>query len=267
MDLLIAFLCYLFIMDDLVFLHCGYIARCTATVDKFFEGYYTLQLMTAGEVELCYDDECHTLRDTAVWPAFPGPHIRFHAAPPAHWWTHRYAAFTGPRVARWVADGLWLEQPQRLRPRKKYERLFDDLLQHAVRPSVLDRRAATAILERLLIELAQDRVERQEHSEPWLHAVLQALEADFAPDYEALARKHGMAVSTLRRRFLAATGNPIHTHTVQMRIVRARELLGESEMPVKAIAAELGYADEFFFARQFKQFTGVAPAAYRRSSQ
>lgn len=261
-------LCYLFIMDDLVFLHCGYTKNCTATVDKHFDGYHTLQLMTAGEVELFYDNEAYALRGTSVWTAFPGPHIRFHAAANVPWWTHRYAAFTGPRVARWISEGLWFLTPQCVRPRKKYERLFDDLLQHVARAEPLNQRAATAILERLLVEIAQDRLQHNAvRKEPWLQAVLSALENEYMPDYAFLAREQGMALSTLRRRFLAATGTPIHAYVVQKRIARAREMLGKSDVPIKAIASQLGYADEFFFARQFKQIVGVAPAAFRRSRQ
>src|SRR5206468_3347631 len=99
-------------MDDLVFLHCGAMNRCAAMVDKHFEGYYTLQLMAAGAVDLLYEEELHRLREPSVWTAFPGPRIRFHLAPGEVSWSHRYVAFTGPRVARWVADGLWFQGPQ-----------------------------------------------------------------------------------------------------------------------------------------------------------
>lgn len=256
-------------MDDLVFLHSGATDRCTATVDKHFEGYYTLQFMTAGGVELLYEDQLHTLRRPSVWTAFPGPHIRFHRAPGEAWWTHRYAAFTGPRVAHWIAEGLWFQQPQPVSPAVKFEHLFQDLLQHAARPGSFDRRAATAILERILIELAQgrERERLQPEEAPWLHDVLAHLETEFAPDYAALARARGLSVSTLRRRFRQATGKPIHAAAVEARMGRARHLLGDTDKPVKAIAAELGYADEYFFARQFKAVVGAAPAAFRRSRQ
>jgi AraC-like DNA-binding protein len=32
---------------------------------------------------------------------------------------------------------------------------------------------------------------------------------------------------------------------------------------VKEIAAEIGFADEFYFSRLFKQATGMAPTAFR----
>lgn len=255
-------------MDDLIFLHGYATVRCDAVIDKHFEGYHTLQLMTAGAVDLFYDNEFHGLREPSVWTAFPGPRIRFHCAPGVPWWFHRYIAITGPRVAHWIAEGLWFRTPQSALPVEKFEHLFDDLLQHSARTDSLNRRAATAILERILIELAQHRERTSRPSEvPWLDPVLAHLETHFNPDYAALARAHNISLATLRRRFLQATGRPIHAATVEARITRARNLLGATDKPIKAIAAELGYADEYFFARQFKAIVGVPPAAFRRSRQ
>jgi len=255
-------------MDDLIFLHGADNPHCSAIVNKHFEGYHTLQLMTSGAVDLFYEKEFHALGEPSVWTAFPGPHIRFHLAPGAAWWSHRYVAFTGPRVAHWIAQGLWFQKPQAACPVEKFEHLFEDLLQHSARTDSLNRRAATVILERILIELAQHR-ERASHpgDTAWLHDVLAHLESHFNPNYEALARAHNLSVSTLRRRFLQATGMPIHTAAVQARVTRARNLLSGTDAPVKAIAAELGYGDEYFFARQFKALVGVPPAAFRRSRQ
>ena len=76
-----------------------------------------------------------------------------------------------------------------------------------------------------------------------------------------------MGLSTLRRRFRLAIGQSLHEWVLQRRLARARQLLGETNRPIKAIAAELGYNDVFFFSNQFRQHAGVSPAAYRKSRQ
>lgn len=86
-------------------------------------------------------------------------------------------------------------------------------------------------------------------------------------DYEDLAHRLNMALSTFRRRFRELTGMPPHRFRLESIIAAARQRLGETEQPVKQIADELGYRDVFYFSRQFKQVTGVSPAAYRRSRQ
>ena len=49
----------------------------------------------------------------------------------------------------------------------------------------------------------------------------------------------------------------------QMR--KARALLGETSMGVKAIAAKVGYSNESAFSNAFKRATGLSPGSYRRS--
>jgi AraC-like DNA-binding protein len=87
------------------------------------------------------------------------------------------------------------------------------------------------------------------------------------PDYRRLAAEAGMSVPTLRRRFHAATGVPIHEYHLRSRLAEARRLLAETPLAIKEIAAGLGYSDVFYFTRQFSQKTGVSPAVYRASVQ
>ena len=49
----------------------------------------------------------------------------------------------------------------------------------------------------------------------------------------------------------------------QLRMGRARELLQGTELPIKVIAAEVGYDDPMFFSRRFKQLTGWSPSQLR----
>lgn len=259
-------------MSDLIFLHCHHFPRCTARVDKRFEGYHSLQWMEAGALELFYDEERHDLRcangNCFFWPASPGPRIRFHAAREVHEWNHRYAAFTGPRVESWKRAGLWPQKPQKMPDASKHRAQFDALLHHARRGGAWGTRRGVHALEELLLELAEARSLSQ--NEPlWLETARAFLEEnrDFAPDYARLARELGMGLSTLRRNFKKATGLSLHEARLQNRLDHARHLLGETDAPLKEIAWQLGYANAQFFSTQFKTLSGVSPAAYRRSRQ
>jgi AraC-like DNA-binding protein len=44
---------------------------------------------------------------------------------------------------------------------------------------------------------------------------------------------------------------------------RARELLDTTDQAVAEIARALGYADPFYFSRQFRSVHGVSPSGYR----
>lgn len=255
-------------LHELTFRHGNFMSGCTARVDKHFEGYHTVQFMTDGAVEIFYDEQHYELRGQWFWPAYPGPHIRFHAARGVHSWDHRYVAFNGPLVNRWKAAGLWLPAPQLMPAGRDYPALFDELLKNLSRSDRWGSLRAANLLESILVDLAESRTQSSAR-EPWLEEVLEQLDSqqDFCPDYEAIATRCGMALSTLRRRFRDVTGSTLHGYVLQNRMARARELLGNGDLPLKAIAERLGYNDVYFFSNQFRQHAGVPPAAYRRSRQ
>ena len=258
-------------IPSLVFLHCNHTPHCTATVDKHFD-YTTLQLKTAGSVELFYDDERHFLEGPCLWPAMPGPHIRFHRAPGCPEWDHRYVAFSGNGVRELVDPSGLLARPLAL-PTDRVQsitRIMDDLIDSATDPDELRRMKATTILQRLLLEAAELRTATGSGpgTEPWLAIVMRRLETSGPrPDYEAIAREAGMSVPTLRRRFRAASGVAIHEHHLRSRLAEARRLLAESQIAIKEIAARLEYSDVFYFTRQFSAKVGVSPGVYRASVQ
>lgn len=261
-------LLYYLIMQttELALLHGSHTAVCRARVDKHFEGYYTLQFMEEGCLELFYGEQRHVLEGSWFWPAYPGPRVRFHAGPGHEAWNHRYIAFTGPLANRWAAEGLYPAGPQPAPDRAVAVARFDEMLAHFQRIDRWSRLKAVNLLERILIDLAEARHEPAP-GESWLREVLDALNegAGFSADYAAMARRLGMSLSSLRRKFRRAAGVSIHRYTVQARITRARHWLGESDLPVKAIAEKLGYPDVYFFSRQFKAETGTTPTLFRRS--
>jgi len=268
MESLIALLYYLIMSSDLVFLHGEHFSRCEARVDKHFVGYCSLQFMSAGGVELKYDQETFELAGRWFWPAFPGPRIRFHTAPGQKYWEHRYVAFQGPLVNRWMADGLFPKHPQPAPRGVKWAQTFDRLLFETHRGGRWGTLRGINQLEHILLILAEHRHEAAPN-EPWLATLLKKLHdaGQFTADYETLAQEAGMSLSTLRRQFRRLTGVSLHAYSMQCRIARARTLLGESDFTIKQIALRLGYSDVYFFSKQFKQAVGIPPAMYRRSRQ
>lgn len=262
---------------DLTFLHGSHLAHCTATVDKHFNGYHSLQLMTRGGVELFYDQQRHAMEAGIwFWRCYPGPHIRFHTAVPGQSWEHRYVAFTGPRVTQWEAMGLLMVEPQAVAQagpaedeRQRFTALFDRLLDHLRDTDRWGRLLAVNLLEQILLELAQRRTWQPDPPPAWLSAVMQALESFDGPepDYAALAAAHHMSLSSLRRRFREATGQPLHRYRLQCRAAAACRLLGDTDLRLKEIADQLGYQDVFYFSKQFTQTFAISPGAYRKSRQ
>jgi AraC-like DNA-binding protein len=53
----------------------------------------------------------------------------------------------------------------------------------------------------------------------------------------------------------------------EMRVTEARRLLLHSNKSLAQVAAELGFSDQSYFTKVFKQHTGMTPSEYRRQRQ
>ena len=62
--------------------------------------------------------------------------------------------------------------------------------------------------------------------------------------------------------FRRTTGTSVLHHFIAMKMGVARELL-DADLPIGEVARQLGFADPFYFSRQFRRFHGVNPSTYR----
>ena len=114
--------------------------------------------------------------------------------------------------------------------------------------------------------------ERLGHTGPTTTAdpvVAAAIELVAAPGGEdrapaAIATVLGIAYSTLRRRFHAATGSSLRDWVIDRRLARAKALLLADQRPIHAIATECGFEDPYYFSRQFAARVGCSPRAFRK---
>jgi len=270
MDFLIPSLYFLITMGlDLTFLHAGHVPRCNARVDKYFEGYQSLQFIRRGEVELFYDNMRYVLETPMFWTCYPGPRIRFHGYQ-GQTWHHRYVAVGGPGLLDLQQRGLLFRGLQSCPTRyvDQCAALMDRIIGLLQTPDPLSSQRAGNLFESLLLDLAEWRQARSQ-SKPWMATLLTALETSpqASVDYHALAQRCGLALSTMRRRFRKETGLALHHYALELRIAKACRLVGATGLPFKEIAEKLGYDNVFYFSRQFRKFQGVPPLEYRRSRQ
>lgn len=90
-----------------------------------------------------------------------------------------------------------------------------------------------------------------------------ASDASDLPTVTDLAKQIGLGMGHFSRVFRRITGQSPKEFLIRSRLDRARHFLRETAMSVTEIADHLGYADVYFFSRQFKQKTGLSPLAYR----
>ncbi len=188
---------------------------------------------------------------------------RLHALAPgtAYWW------FTvdGPLADESVAAfGLHPPWPKQAGPPP--ERLFERLANLIADPGQTAERAAAALAWELLStaaagghgasgeDLVVERLRRQ----------LIERSADPELSVSRLADEIGEDRSVLTRRFTRLVGVAPKPFLQSIRLGRAMSLLHTTEAPVSAIARDCGFADPGYFARAFRERTGLTPERFRR---
>lgn len=81
---------------------------------------------------------------------------------------------------------------------------------------------------------------------------------------EHLCRELHISHSHLCRLFKEAYGVSAIRYLIDRRLAQAKQLLAETELPVKAVAYSCGFSDELHFMKTFKAAFGVTARAYRK---
>ena len=138
----------------------------------------------------------------------------------------------------------------------------------------------TALLDALLVYLLRAWFqERSDHHlatgwaaalhDPATLAALDAIHADPARRWtvDALAARAGLSRAAFSRRFTATLAEPPITYLTWWRMTLAARRLRDSDLPLAAVAEQVGYGSEFAFAGAFKREYGTAPGTYRKRSR
>lgn len=80
------------------------------------------------------------------------------------------------------------------------------------------------------------------------------------------ATRAGLSRESFSRRFRRDHGMPPHAFQVMARLNNARDML-RLGLPIAAVAADTGFADQSHLGRCFRRFFGVTPGAYRAGAR
>lgn len=80
---------------------------------------------------------------------------------------------------------------------------------------------------------------------------------------EQIAEMYNVGYSYFRKMFKKYTGVSPGQYHLQLRIIRAKELLTSSDKSVKEIGYQLGFQSIYYFSNMFKKKVGISPSGYR----
>jgi AraC-like DNA-binding protein len=86
-----------------------------------------------------------------------------------------------------------------------------------------------------------------------------------AAGWDAICQKASLAISPAyaARLFQRHTGQGVRKYAKEKRLLRASELLIVTDLPIKTIAAHLGYRKSFDLARAYRKRYGFTPSRFR----
>ncbi|MBP2550496.1 AraC-like DNA-binding protein [Neorhizobium galegae] len=125
-------------------------------------------------------------------------------------------------------------------------------------------------LSLIIAVLNLDKVERRKRSAlaPWqLRRATDYLDAHCLRTVrlDELADLTGLSASQFSHSFKASTGLAPHQWQMRERLARAKAMLAEKDLPLNAVAVEIGFADQAHFTRVFRQYLGTTPAKWRKA--
>lgn len=80
----------------------------------------------------------------------------------------------------------------------------------------------------------------------------------------SLAKIACVGATQFKKRFIAATGMGLREYLINVRMEKARALLSNTDMPIIAVAVNVGYDDVSAFTRRFKHHVGMPPTHFKR---
>jgi len=198
------------------------------------------------------------------------PGVR-HTYGPDPLWSEAYLGLEGELFARLEAEGLISRASPVLSPGLVPALLssFNSLVDDFIKEQRVANAIHTARVHLLLAQIADlhHAAEAARRGDNFLRRACALLEENLEReiDMDGVAEQFNFGYERFRKLFAEQTGVSPARYRILRRIDRAKSLLTEGRVPLKAVAEQLGYCDVYFFARQFKQLTGRTPGQFRET--
>ena len=188
-------------------------------------------------------------------------------------WREHYIGFNGPIASQFMLYPLFSPERPVMHVGIKeelidtYYKIFDFV--HSEKPGF--QQIASGMIIKLLGYLISFEKQKEfsgkriaDIIEDVRFKMRQNVESQLQP--ELMAKDHCIGYSYFRKMFKKYTGVSPHQYHLELKIMRARELLLTTDKSIKEISFELGFQSIHYFSRLFKNKVGQNPSELRNKS-
>jgi AraC-like DNA-binding protein len=183
-------------------------------------------------------------------------------------WTEFFLVFDGPLFQLWEELGI-LDQHHpihHIEPIHYWLQKWESILSSSRKPGFESPMIEICRLQLVLSEVLLSKTRSTSTRDVrWASRACALLESDLhrEVDLRSLAKLLNTSYDHFRKKFLKMVGVSPAQYRGRCQINRACEMISHGNLADKEIAEQLGFCDEFYFSRRFKEITGVSPRKFR----
>ncbi|MGB7432715.1 MAG: AraC family transcriptional regulator [Ahrensia sp.] len=149
--------------------------------------------------------------------------------------------------------------------RSQVENTFLEIHDLARKDAVGNQPVLSMLGLKLLAILAGPRNANEHTSNKLINAVRMRLMESCVDNHamQQVAEEFNVSYSSLRRIFREHTGMSMKDYQLTVRMQKAKDLLDNTDLSIKGVAAQLGFSSAFHFSNQFRKLEGLPPSEWR----
>jgi AraC-like DNA-binding protein len=237
----------------------------TVAEGRILPGFHIVYIIKGqGTYEI--QDRTYTVNPGSVLFLPSGIWHRYRPVPGIGW--HEYwVGFNGSFVRKLFTNGIlstdkvFFEPGLNNRMMENFQLIFEEIKNQ--RP-LYQFRVCSGIISLIAeIHTQERRMEQPNHYQKIVDAAKNLMQANVlgSVDLSSIAKQIGLSASHLNEIFKTYMSMTPYQYFIQLKINKAASLL-ENNVSVKEAAYSLGFNDQFYFSRLFKNKTGVTPSEW-----
>lgn len=266
---------YRFFNDDAVngILSCGYLSKSSNSdsIIKCTDEYYTCSVLLQGKGSFI-DSEGNTypIMPNSIFQCFPSKEYSVIVDPNSEW--YEFYIKIGKSTFDSLASLNLLNTTSsvfQIHLKPYLNQWFPELLNQLKSTGSAELTEALFVTQKLLINLHREDIRRYESNTDAIIAGAKEMlfyRSNENISLEKIAASFHISYEKFRKLFKEKVGISPIQYRLQSKFHLAERLLSEG-LPIKMVAAEVGYNDPFTFSRQFKKYMGVSPSGFKNKQQ